>query len=46
MADPRLQARDIVKNFGRVLALRGADFGVQAGEVVALVGDNGAGKRR
>ena len=44
MADPILEARDIVKNFGRVLALRGADFSVQPGEVVALVGDNGAGK--
>jgi simple sugar transport system ATP-binding protein len=44
VADPILEARDIVKNFGRVLALRGADFSVQPGEVVALVGDNGAGK--
>ena len=44
MADLILEARDIVKNFGRVMALRGANFGVQTGEVVALVGDNGAGK--
>ena len=44
MAESILEARDIVKNFGRVLALRGADFDVFAGEVVALVGDNGAGK--
>ena len=44
MAEPILEARDIVKNFGRVLALRGADFDVYTGEVVALVGDNGAGK--
>jgi simple sugar transport system ATP-binding protein len=44
VADLILEARDIVKNFGRVMALRGADFGVQTGEVVALVGDNGAGK--
>ena len=44
MAEPLLEARDIVKNFGRVRALRGASFTVHAGEVVALIGDNGAGK--
>jgi simple sugar transport system ATP-binding protein len=44
MAEPLLEARGIVKSFGRVQALRGADFTVYAGEVVALIGDNGAGK--
>ena len=44
MAEPLLEARGIVKRFGRVHALRGANFTVNAGEVVALVGDNGAGK--
>jgi simple sugar transport system ATP-binding protein len=44
MAEPLLEAREIVKSFGRVRALRGAAFTVYAGEVVALVGDNGAGK--
>jgi simple sugar transport system ATP-binding protein len=44
MAEPLLEARRIVKNFGRVRALRGANFTVYRGEVVALVGDNGAGK--
>jgi simple sugar transport system ATP-binding protein len=44
MAEPLLEARDIVKDFGRVRALRGASFSVYAAEVVALVGDNGAGK--
>jgi simple sugar transport system ATP-binding protein len=39
-----LEARGIVKNFGRVRALRGVDFDVLPAEVVALVGDNGAGK--
>jgi simple sugar transport system ATP-binding protein len=43
-AEPVLEARDIVKSFGRVLALRGANFTVYPNEVVALVGDNGAGK--
>ena len=44
MAEPILEARDIVKDFGRVRALRGANFSVYPAEVVALVGDNGAGK--
>jgi simple sugar transport system ATP-binding protein len=41
---PVLEARGIVKSFGKVQALRGANFEVRPGEVVALVGDNGAGK--
>jgi simple sugar transport system ATP-binding protein len=41
---PILEARDIVKSFGRVHALRGASFTVYPNEVVALIGDNGAGK--
>jgi simple sugar transport system ATP-binding protein len=41
---PVLEAREIVKSFGRVQALRGASFTVFPQEVVALVGDNGAGK--
>jgi simple sugar transport system ATP-binding protein len=44
MAEPLLEARGIVKSFGRVRALRGADFSAYPGEVVALIGDNGAGK--
>jgi simple sugar transport system ATP-binding protein len=41
---PVLEARGIVKSFGKVQALRGADFEVRPREVVALIGDNGAGK--
>lgn len=44
MTAPLLEARSIVKSFGRVAALRGASFEVRPNEVVALVGDNGAGK--
>jgi simple sugar transport system ATP-binding protein len=44
MAEPLLEARGIVKSFGRVRALRGANFTVYPAEVVALIGDNGAGK--
>ena len=44
MPEPLLEARGIVKSFGRVRALRGANFTVFPNEVVALVGDNGAGK--
>jgi simple sugar transport system ATP-binding protein len=41
---PLLEARGIVKRYGRVQALDGADFDVYPDEVVALIGDNGAGK--
>ncbi|GAA0535056.1 sugar ABC transporter ATP-binding protein [Saccharopolyspora subtropica] len=41
---PILAARGLVKHYGRVTAIDGADFEVRAGEVLAVVGDNGAGK--
>lgn len=44
MADPLLEARDLVKAYGHVNALSGANFALHEGEVVALIGDNGAGK--
>ncbi|GHF21554.1 sugar ABC transporter ATP-binding protein [Amycolatopsis deserti] len=39
-----LDARNLVKHYGSVEALRGASFQARAGEVTALIGDNGAGK--
>lgn len=39
-----LEARHIVKSFGSVNALRDANLTVRPGEIVGLVGDNGAGK--
>ena len=39
-----LEAKDIVRTYGTVEALRGCNFNVKAGEVTALIGDNGAGK--
>jgi len=43
-ATPVLEARHVAKRFGHVQALRDASIVVPAGKVVALVGDNGAGK--
>ena len=39
-----LQARGLVKTFGRVVGLDGVDVDLYPGEVLAIIGDNGAGK--
>jgi len=41
---PLLELEGVSKRFGPVQALDRVDFAVRAGEVVGLVGDNGAGK--
>ena len=43
-AEPILQARGLVKRYGRVTALDHADFDLYPGEILAVIGDNGAGK--
>jgi len=43
-AEPLLSLRGVSKNFGPVQALTDVDLDIQAGEVTALIGDNGAGK--
>ncbi|MFC3689613.1 ATP-binding cassette domain-containing protein [Aquipuribacter hungaricus] len=39
-----LGATGLVKRYGRVTAVDGADFSLRAGEILAIIGDNGAGK--
>jgi fructose transport system ATP-binding protein len=39
-----LEARNVVKRYGHVTALDGANLELRAGEVLAVIGDNGAGK--
>lgn len=42
--EPVLQARKLVKRYGRVVAMDRADFELYPGEILAVIGDNGAGK--
>ncbi|WVT73642.1 ATP-binding cassette domain-containing protein [Sinorhizobium chiapasense] len=42
--EPILTARGLVKRYGRVTALDQADFDLYPGEILAVIGDNGAGK--
>jgi len=41
---PRLEVRQVTKQFPGVLALSGVDLTLNAGEVLAVIGENGAGK--
>ncbi len=44
MAAPLLSLRGVGKNYGAVIAVRDVDLDVYPGEVLAICGDNGAGK--
>jgi len=44
MSKPILSTRNLVKRYGRVTALDHCDFDLYPGEVLAVIGDNGAGK--
>ncbi len=41
---PVLQARGLTKRYGRVVAIDGSDLELYPGEILAVIGDNGAGK--
>ncbi|VAW22247.1 Fructose ABC transporter, ATP-binding component FrcA [hydrothermal vent metagenome] len=41
---PVLAARNLTKHYGRVVALDNADFELYPGEILGVIGDNGAGK--
>lgn len=41
---PVLEAKRLVKTFGRVVGLDGVSLALYPGEVLAIIGDNGAGK--
>ncbi|MBM9468369.1 ATP-binding cassette domain-containing protein [Nakamurella leprariae] len=41
---PVLEAHGLVKRYGNVTAINGADFELHPAEVLAVIGDNGAGK--
>jgi fructose transport system ATP-binding protein len=44
MTQPILEARGLVKRYGKVTALDHCDFDLMPGEILAVIGDNGAGK--
>ena len=44
MAEPMLEVRELVVRYGAIEAVHGISFDVRDGEVVALIGANGAGK--
>jgi ABC-type branched-subunit amino acid transport system ATPase component len=41
---PVLEVRDLQVSYGAIQAVRGVSFGIGKGEIVALIGANGAGK--
>ena len=43
-APPIITARGLMKRYGTVVAMNGADFDLYPGEILGVIGDNGAGK--
>jgi fructose transport system ATP-binding protein len=41
---PVLKGRGLTKRYGKVVAMNHADFDLMPGEILAVIGDNGAGK--
>ena len=41
---PVVEGRGIVKRYGHVTAIDHSDFELRQGEILAVIGDNGAGK--
>ena len=41
---PMLEVRKLTVKYGSLTAVRGVDFSLEAGQIVALIGSNGAGK--
>jgi fructose transport system ATP-binding protein len=41
---PVIQAKGLTKRYGRVVAIDGSDLELLPGEILAVIGDNGAGK--
>jgi fructose transport system ATP-binding protein len=44
MTTPVLEARGLTKRYGRVTAIESGDLELYPGEILAVIGDNGAGK--
>ncbi len=44
MTEPLLAIRGLRAAYGKIEALKGVDLDINAGEIVALIGANGAGK--
>ena len=44
VAAPLLQLRGVETFYGKIRALKGVDIDVNSGEIITLIGANGAGK--